>query len=144
MSLSDLVSKKHRFLTVAEVAGGAAAIGFANHKLGAGEIKLAAKADGTGGVPLDAALGFAGIAYSFWKPESKLASHALGLGLGCLSGFAYRTGAAAGDKAAATAQIAAHTTGGVSAIGQGRPAPQLSAIFGQYSQAQRQAAGMRR
>jgi len=112
MSLHELTTRKGHGILAAEVIAGSGLIAFANHKYGAGEIKLGTAANGSGGVPLDGALGLAGIAYAFWKPTSKFAIHALGLGLGFGAGFAYRTGAAMGDRSAATATATAHTTAG--------------------------------
>jgi len=128
MGLADLASRKHRALSVAEVLLASGGIAYLNHKVGAGEIKLGTAADGTGGVPLDGTIGLAGIAFAFWKPESKFASHALAIGLGAAAGFAYRTGAALGDSAAQTA----HTAGGPAQVPAHRPAPQLAAAFAKY------------
>lgn len=131
--------KKGQAVAIVEVLGASGGIAYANHRYGAGEMKLGSAADGTGGVPLDGALGLAGIAFAFFKPSSKFSHHALHLGLGAGAGFMYRVGAAKGDAAAQTAAAAAHTTAGQSALVASRPVPQLSAAFAQYSTNQRRA-----
>lgn len=120
-SLSSIAGRKGGLMMGV---GGIAAVGamaFANHAWGAGEIKLGAAADGTGGVPLDGAIGLGGLALAFWKPESKFASYALMAAIGGGGGFAYRVGAAAGDKQASKA----HSTSGIAMP------PQLAAHFAQ-------------
>lgn len=86
-----------------ETVAAAGAMGYANHRFGGGEIKIGTAKDGTGGVPLDATLFLAGNLIAFSGKGGKYAEdiHALANGAG--AGFAYRTGADFGDKAASGA-----------------------------------------
>jgi hypothetical protein len=86
-----------------EVVGAAGAMGYANHRFGAGEIKLGTSKDGTGGVPLDGSLFLIGHLAAFSGKAGKYASHLHNLANGAGAGFAYRTGADFGDKAASGA-----------------------------------------
>jgi hypothetical protein len=129
MSLADLASStKHRVTLVAEVVGGALGIAYLNHSMGGGEIKLFAQQDGSGGVPLDGALGLLGIGYAFLRPGSRWAKHSLGLGMGLASGYAYRAGAVMGDAAASKSA----TAGNIPQI-TARPVPQLAPHFAKFA-----------
>lgn len=83
----------------AEVIGSSGAWGYLNHRYGAGEIKLGAAADGSGGVPADAATFFGLTLLGFMGP-AKYASHAHAIADGSGAAFAYRAGAEKGDAAA--------------------------------------------
>lgn len=127
MSLEALASHKGWFS--AEVLAGAGVIAYANHALGAGEIKLFSQADGSGGVPLDGTLAVLGIGWAMLRPASRWSRHALAIGLGTGAGFLYRTGAAMGDVSASSAKTMTHATAGEVAQMPARNVAQLPAHF---------------
>ncbi len=134
MNLFQGSNKSSVVQTAAIVGASAAAAAYLNHKLGAGEMKLFAKTDGTGGVPVDGTVALLGIGYAFLRPSAKFAPLALGIGIGNLAGFGYRAGAAAGDKAAvtaATAPKAISTSGNV---------PSLAGHYGGFAHSQNRSA----
>lgn len=118
-----------KVIRAAEVVGGAGAMGYANHRFGAGEIKIFAAKDGTGGVPLDATLFVAGNLLDFTGKAGKYGEHIANLANGAGAGFAYRTGADMGDKAAASSGQA---TAGQLVGSAGYP--QLDAYFNRWGQ----------
>jgi hypothetical protein len=121
-------------IAAVEVVGASGGIAYLNHRFGAGEIKLGAAKDGTGGVPLDGSLFLVGHLLGFMGTGgSKYTPHLHNLANGFGAGFAYRTGADLGDKAAATAAAGGTaTTSGQLVGGQLVGAPQLAPYFAKW------------